>query len=515
MKGKKIILLLSIIMVMLSFAACGNSKETGNSNGGSENKQETSAGQNNNTGGSGNAEADSDNEEEDTDEADNARYQTSGKVTVAVNSGRTTDTYNLFANFNNYYPNIELDVVYYDVSTSDYLSAQAAAGTMPDVVFDDASQIYYYVSQGWVYPLDDFVKGDKDFTYVPASITDSYRYNGKLYALPMQAHFNTIFINLDLLDKLNMDLPELDWTPEDYKELLKSATTNEYSGTEILWGIDEYLAGAVSKDAGYYGYDPEAKKFNTSNTWVKGVNIMRELRAYPGLEAWSLRNSNVDGDTNDYTRKFGNGNTGDLHMAFKMGKILTDPRGTWDVSWLKELSFEWTLWPFPQGEDSPGRMPMHIDCSWVTSKAQNPQAAFEFVRFVTYSREGNLERLAMYEEGETDDYSLNEMFYIPTTNHPEVAEHFKDLENVSESIAYMYDNMTNSFRADLSKIVPGWDQVNNEYLSPRGNEVRDGIEDAASVAAELDDVCTKAIQGYWNDFEDTLSKVQAEFDSKN
>ena len=119
-------------MVMLSFAACGNSKETNNSNSSFENNQDTSTNQNDSSVGSSNAEA---------------RYQTSGKVTVAVNSGRTTDTYNLFAHFNDYYPNIELNVVYYDVSTSDYLSAQAAAGTMPDVVFDDASQIYYYVSQ--------------------------------------------------------------------------------------------------------------------------------------------------------------------------------------------------------------------------------------------------------------------------------------------------------------------------------------------------------------------------------
>jgi hypothetical protein len=111
----------------------------------------------------------------------------------------------------------------------------------------------------------------------------------------------------------------------------------------------------------------------------------------------------------------------------------------------------------------------------------------------------------MYETGDTDDYTLNEKFYIPTTNHPEVAERFKALENVSEGIAYMYDNENNSFRADLSKIVPGWDQVNSEYLSPRGNEVRDGIEDAAAVAAELDDVATKAIQAYWNEFEDKLA----------
>ena len=494
MKKRLLGLFMVMVLCITSFAGC---KKDG--------KQPTAGTEENNSKSGEDAQTD-DASGETADESNaDERYQTSGKVVVAVNSGRSTDTYNLFANFNKYYPNIELETLSYDVGTSEFLTAQAAAGTMPDVVIDDESQLYYYASQGWVLPLDEYVVDDNDYTYVPQPIKDSYTYDGKLYALPMQAHFNTVFINLDLLEKLNLDLPELNWTPEDYKEFLKKGTTKEYSGTEILWGIDETFSGSMIPGASYYGYDMESRTFKTSESWVDAVNLMVELRAYPGLEAWSLRNSNVDGDSNDYVKKFGEGNLDDLHMAFKMGKILTDPRGTWDVSWLKDLSFEWTLWPWPQGDNAEGHLPMHVNNSWVVSSTKNPEAAFEVARYFTYSKEGNLERISMYETGDTDDYTLNEKFYIPTTNHPEVAERFKALENVSEGIAYMYDNENNSFRADLSKIVPGWDQVNSEYLSPRGNEVRDGIEDAAAVAAELDDVATKAIQAYWNEFEDKLA----------
>jgi multiple sugar transport system substrate-binding protein len=439
----------------------------------------------------------------------------SGKVVVAVSTGRTTDTYNLFKNFNKYYPNIQIEVKNYDSTTSAYLTAQAASGTMPDVVFDDASTLYYYVSQGWVYPLNDFVKDDKEFSYVPKSIVDSYTYGNKLYALPMQAHFSSIFINEDLLNKLNMDMPSLDWTPDDYKAFLKKGTTNEYSGTEILWGVDEVFAGSMDKNASYYGYDMKDNKFNLSNTWVKAVNLMRELRTYPGLEAWTLRNSSSTADSNDYAKKFGKGDQSDIHMAFKMGKILSGPRGTWDVAWLKDLSYKWTLWPWPQAEDAKGHLPMHVDNTWVVSTTKNPKAAFEAARFFTYSQEGNLERLSMYETGDTSDYKLNNDFYIPTTNDPKVAEHFKALPNISDGIKYMYDNMSNSFRADLTKIVPGWDQVNSQYLSIRGDKVRDGVDDPASVAAELDNVATKAIQNYWNIFQEKLTKVQADFDNSH
>ena len=450
-------------------------------------------------------------------DSSNPRYQTEGKVVVATNAGRTTDTYTLLENFNKYYPNIELEFVYYETTTTEYLTAQAATGSMPDVIMDDADEVYYYVSQGWVYPLDEFVKDDADFAYVPKPILDSYTYVNQLYALPMQVHFNTILINQDLLDELNMDMPELDWTTDDYREFLKAGTNAKYSGTEILWSVDEIMAGAMG-GYGYYGFDLETKTFHMSESWVDAVNLMVDLRSYPGLEAWSLRNTSADIESSDYALKFGNADLADNHMAFKMGKVLSDPRGTWDMNWLStDLSFDWVLWPWPSDttEDGEGAsLPMHVDCSLVMATAQDPKAAFEFVRYVTYSEEGNLERISAYEVGDTEEYTLNNLYYIPATNHPNVAKAWKALDCVDEGVAFMYDNMKTSFRADLSKIVPGWSQVNNEYLSPRGNEVRDSIADAASVAAELDTLATNSIKDYWDDFEEKVIAVQEKFNSK-
>lgn len=445
-----------------------------------------------------------------------ARYQTSGTVVVATNAGRTTDTYTLLENFNKYYPNITVEIEYYETTTTEYLTAKAATGDMPDVIMDDADEIYYYISQGWVYPLTEFVEGDEDYAYVPESITSTYTYLDELYALPMQVHFNSVFINLDLLDSLNMDLPELDWTTEDYKEFLKEGTDSTVSGTETLWGVDEYLSGSMG-GYGYYGFDMDSMTFKMAESWVDAVNLMVEMRSYPGLEAWSLRNTSDDVDSSDYVAKFGNGDTSDNHMALKMGKVLSEPFGTWEVSWLEnDCSFEWTMWPWPSdtSEDGEGAsLPMHIDCSLVLSTAQDPQAAFEFVRYVTYSVEGNLERISAYEIGDTDDYTLNNRFYIPATNNPAIEERWKALENVDEAIEFMYDNMRSSFRADLNKVIPGWTQVNDEYLSPRGNEVRDSIVDAASVAAELDILATKAINTYWDSFIEAVEAVQKEFNS--
>ena len=493
MMKRVLAMLLALILCMGILAACGG-QTAEPTDPGSENQATT-----------GN------NEQVQTD----PRYEISGKVVVATNAGRTTDTYTLLENFNKYYPNIEVEFEYYETTTTEYLTAKSATGSMPDVIMDDADEFYYYVSQGWVYPLTSFVEGDEDFAYVPESLTSTYTYLGELYALPMQVHFNTVFINLDLLDSLNMDLPELDWTTEDYKEFLKDATTSQYSGTEILWSVDEFFAGSMG-DYGYYGFDMNTKSFHMSESWVDAVNMMIELRSYPGLEAWSLRNTAANVEDSDYVAKFGNGDTSDTHMAFKMGKVLTDPRGTWDVNWLKtDCQYNWILWPWPSDTEDGASLPMHVDCSFVMSTAQNPEAAFEFVRYVTYSEEGNLERISAYEIGDTDDYTLNNDYYIPATNHPGIQERWKALEGVDEACAFMYENMKTSFRADLNKIIPGWKQVNDEYLSPRGNEVRDSIADAASVAAELDILATKAIMTYWEDFEEKVAAVQEQFNGAN
>lgn len=445
-----------------------------------------------------------------------ANYEAAGKVTVAINKSRSTDFQALLDTFSQYYKNIDLVVDYFSAEggTAEYLTAKAANGTLPDIVFDDYSSLPYFISQGWVYPLDDFVADDGDFAYVPESIIKSYTFNDHLFALPTTIHFRTIFLNLDLLNELNLDLPDLNWTPEEYAELMKAATNSTYSGSETVFDLDINLAGTTNVNSGYYGYDIENRRFNLKESWVENVKFMRELREYPGLEAWSMRwNSSSDG-TSDYVKKFGQGNLDDVHMAFKMGKTLADTiEGTWDA-WLYELKFNWTHWPYPQGANSEGRLPMHIDHSFMTTAVteENVEAAFEVLRYLTYGVEGNITRLSMFDEANAGKYILNNRYYIPCTNHPDVAEKFASLPEVNEAIVYMYENIENSFRADPSKIVPDFDQINNDYILPSRNKVTDGLADAATVAAEVEAKANAEITKKWEAFDRAVAQFLEEFE---
>ena len=443
-----------------------------------------------------------------------ADYTVEGKVKVGLNRNRSTDFEALFDTFSHFYPNVTLSLDRFDNAGQgpEYMTAKAQSGDLPDIMFDDPSTLPYFITQGWVYPLNDFVKDDPDYDYVPKSIQDTYTYGGHLFAIAENVHFQAVFLNLDIMEELNLEHPELDWTMEEYGELLKKATNTTYSGAETLFSLDANFCVSSSKDCTWLGYNYEDRTFHMSDVWAPCVSFVRELREVPGLEAWSMRWNGEDGAT-DYIKKFGNGNVDDLYMAFKLGLTLTEPeRSTWDA-WLVDLPFDWELWTFPQGNGNKGRFPMHVDCNFMTTAvtAENVDAAFQVLRYTSYSVEGNLARQSMWDEENKGKYELNLDYTIPATLHPKVAEKFKSNPHVTEPIAYMYDCIPISERADVAKIVPGWDAVNNEYILEKRNAVTDGLSTAEAAAAEVQDRASEALQQYWEQFDADLEKFISGF----
>ena len=99
-----------------------------------------------------------------------ADYSVSGTVTIAVDTARATDYEALFDYMEVLFPNLEIQFDYFSHTTEDnaveYLATRAAAGKLPDIVWDEAGMLPLYLTQGWLYPLDEFVKDDPDFAYI-------------------------------------------------------------------------------------------------------------------------------------------------------------------------------------------------------------------------------------------------------------------------------------------------------------------------------------------------------------
>ena len=194
------------------------------------------------------------------------------------------------------------------------LSTMAAGNKLPDVAVG-VENFAYILSQGLAYPLDNLYAADPDKDDALQAGINNFTYNGHLYALPFRVQFNGIIINKDLLETKNLDEPDYDWTVDEFIDLAKKATDNQYSGINIVDSGDnthdlqtKLMGAMMSAPYQMYGYNMDTHEFDfTSGPWTKAQDYIKELRSVPGLisdelKEWGKRNQGI---ADAYDNKFG------------------------------------------------------------------------------------------------------------------------------------------------------------------------------------------------------------------
>ncbi|HPA60140.1 MAG TPA: extracellular solute-binding protein [Clostridia bacterium] len=446
--------------------------------------------------------------------AQEAPYNTTGKVSLAVPAGELAEISPLMDVFRATYPGIELTVIPFDGESGPYLTAMATAGTMPDVLWGDWTDFTYAVSNGYVRPLDDLLDKDPEAEHLPGSLVFPYVYNGKTYAVPDQIHARMIAMNTDLIDELNLDKPRYDWTLDEFKDILKVATTDKTAGAAVLYDLDSVIS---AQDSAFWSpaYNYEDHSFHFAEKWLPGINLLNELRAIPGLDVWKMRNNGAgaqEGESNDYTVKFGEAGVNDNHYSFKEGFALLATGASWEANWMRaQVKPNWEYWPYPRmNEESPIKVPVHVNHTYMMSTVaeENVPAAYEVLKWVSFGREGNINKMDIFAARPADeqaDGKLYFLWYFPSTQHPDVVAKFADNPYVTEGLKVVYANIINCFRDDLNKILPGYNLIFDDQVWQLLNGARNGEMDAASVATQLDEIVNPRVKEQWAAFEALLA----------
>ncbi len=444
---------------------------------------------------------------DETPEPDANPYDIAGTVSIAYPEAEIAEIQPVLEAFRAQYPNIEVTEIPFPGSTggafNEYLTQQAAANAMPDLMWLDWNDFAPQVASGYVMPLDELMANDPEAEYVPSGMTDPYVYGGKLYALPCQMNAMGITINLDMLEELNIEKPGYDWTFAEFEEILKKAITADTCAAATLEDLDQVYS---AQEDGYFypAYDYVNQKFNFTEKWVPAMNKLAELRAIPGLEAWSMRfPKNDDGTTSmdsDYVAMFGEAGKDDTHYTFKNGMALLCTNATYNDNWMRaECKVNWDYWPYPRvDENTPTYTPIHVDCAYLTSTCKDPTAAFELLKWLTYGVEGNLQRLDIFaargdDEQAGEDTKLLKTWFIPCTQHPDVLAKFEENPHLTEGFKALYKSTANSIRGDINKILPGYSAVFTDEVNQLINSVREGKANAADVAPQIDTLVNAAL----------------------
>lgn len=170
-----------------------------------------------------------------------------GNVTITINwwggDNRIKQTQKVVEAFEKEHPNITVDAIYADWSGYwDKLATSIAGGDAPDVIQMDEMYLAAYGSQGSLLDLDrakEFLKTDE----LDKSVADMGKYDGKQYAMPQSTTPFGLAVNLDILDKLGVKLPDNtdSWTWDEFNDFQK----------EIYDKSNGEVVGALMPNNGY------------------------------------------------------------------------------------------------------------------------------------------------------------------------------------------------------------------------------------------------------------------------
>jgi multiple sugar transport system substrate-binding protein len=359
------------------------------------------------------------------------------------------------------------------------LTVLATAGSLPDGswfgVVADGYAGREQAGQGIFKPLDDIIKKDSKFDLKPyfKSMLDALTVNGKLYALPIHAHYgtNVLYYNKTMLDGAGLKIDDTGQTGT-FDDLISMAQklTKKEQDTWGFWpgmGLPEFGAFWVRMFGGEL-FSEDGKKCLIDSP---------ESRA--GIEA--IYNCQTKFQViNDLYRTVEGAplNQGGSRGLFSLGKLAmhhTTPGlvASYRLPNQQELKFELGVAVFPKGPKARGTQASGSGMGLVGTK--NTDATWEWLKFVS-NKDNGIEQVfggAGSPGGRTDSW-----------NDPKL---LKERDPIYQNIIKAYPQGAGSLRlAANNRYSPAVNAVNTELTNYFKGQV--SLQDATSKAAAASNI---------------------------
>jgi len=197
--------------------------------------------------------------------------------------------------FNAANPNIQVVMT----TQSEYytqLSTAAASNSLPDVAIVHADQIATQVYRNILRPIDAIVSesgiNGEDF---PEAVWNAGEVDGMRYAVPLDIHPMTMFVNMDLLESMGMDA--IPTTGEEFAAAAAAMTGNGNNGFMITAGFP------IRQIFEMLLYQYGGASFNedgTEATWNSEAGVQAAQWLLDAQAAYSEPNLEVDAELNSF-----------------------------------------------------------------------------------------------------------------------------------------------------------------------------------------------------------------------
>lgn len=313
------------------------------------------------------------------------------------------------------YPNIKVNAVYENVSTyNDTLLALIADSKTPDVImFSDAD---FALSNMLVTDISSFWNSDPETANLASTINDCglgcYETNAR-FSVPVKFFPGVMYIDLNVLETLNVPVPSRDWTWAEMIQLIKDCTVLDspdgmaYYGCGYYNRLDSYYGIAASQTIkGEFGFD--GKDFDLG-VWAIGEQEFSDLKL-GGYIAPVTETQEMEDWMGDWEEWCGNSG----HVA-----LFTEAFWTYQSSWAagSAAANDLDIVPYvvPAVSEEDASTDHHtiatIDYGGITTSCQYPREAYELLKFMSFGVDGWKTRIELYNDETKTNASGNALKY--------------------------------------------------------------------------------------------------------
>jgi ABC-type glycerol-3-phosphate transport system substrate-binding protein len=327
------------------------------------------------------------------------------------------------------------------------LTSYAARGELPDVFM--ANNVPLYVQNGWLADLTEFTANDPAWEYVPEVLRESFTYSGRVLGLPAAQFIMGYFVNQDLYEAANLDAPAYGFTLDEFRDAVVSLNDidNGVLGLDEMEFILGWYPNVVDPNLMWFSFDGTHMNYNSA-AFKDAIQFQGEMRQY----TWQ-------GLTEEQRTNFISTGPWELFLNQEVGM-------RWDASWsvpnyVQNATFNWDFIGFPGGNQA-----IVFDVIVVSATAANPQEAYNFARWMTFSPE------AYAVEAELAR-AMGSAPKMPVAVTDEAIALYTEFVN-TPGILTALSNLDNSVIESLAKIVPGY--INARWEGKPGIDIGSDLD---------------------------------------
>ena len=400
------------------------------------------------------------------------------------------------------YPNIHIEFMIvgeeYDWDTN--MMALMETNELPDVFL--IRRLETLLPYNMVADISEMYNNDPDTKAIFASLQNSGVFAGRRFAVPTYIYPQFWVVNKTLLAEKNIPIPTYDWTWDQMEAIAKAA--NDES---------QHIIGLYGRQ-GYYGetgttpYQHELPKILKMQS-NRAVGLTWAAKGYDGnIFNFSdpvyqqAMDKMADGLSQGWIK---NGLTAEeklewysdeAYVPTTAGKVAVWREASWSFKDEKsKIEFDWDIYPGPSGVTGG-----NTDIAGISSLCKNKQAAYQFLKWMSFGEDGILARFAIYAESGSELYQQGNNYPYPVadygmdgTGHNKIWENIPYGDTAPGLVTSQYLEALRNGAFVINKEACGWD-ASDYAIQDYFDQIYKGTNTFAALKESIQTASTNELQ---------------------